>query len=87
MATNVSSELERFYSFIAEKLANGGCQLSPEEALNEWRAENPCAGLVASILDLEQAIEEADRGEGIPLDKVIEQIRETHRFSSRALDE
>lgn len=88
MPSNVASELERFHVFVAGKIANGGTRLSPEEVLDEWRAENPTAEeLAASVADLEQALGEADRGEGIPLDQVIEELRQKHGFSKRAFHE
>ena len=81
MATQVASELERFHQFIAHKLSNGESDLSPEEALDEWRALNPTPEeLAANVAALQRALAQADRGEGIPLDECIEQLRRKYNL-------
>jgi hypothetical protein len=32
-----ANELREFHDFLGRKLGNGGADLSPEEALDEWR--------------------------------------------------
>jgi hypothetical protein len=39
--TRPSADLAGFHRFLAEKVANGGTTLSPEEALDEWRLQHP----------------------------------------------
>ncbi|MBI5760034.1 MAG: hypothetical protein HZA46_16075 [Planctomycetales bacterium] len=85
MATDVASELEQFQHFVSQTLASGGATLSPEEVLDAWRIANPNdEELTASVADLRQALEEADRGEGIPLDQALTEIRHKHRLPNPA---
>jgi len=76
MATSISNELQEFHRFVAEKLANGGAGLSPEEVVDEWRILHPNADELAESADvLRQALAEADRGEYLPADRVVAEIR------------
>ena len=47
MNAPVRDELRDFHRFIGEKVDNGGVSLSPEEALDEWRALNPAFDALA----------------------------------------
>jgi hypothetical protein len=88
MATSLSNELQEFHRFVAEKLANGGAGLSPEEVVGEWRILHPNADeLTESAAVLRQAIAEADRGEYLPADRVIADTRQKLNLPSIAADE
>ena len=55
-------ELREFHRFVGEKLNNGGMDLSPEQALEEWRRLHPDESALAEDT---AAIQEAlDRNEG-----------------------
>ena len=41
MAGKVTEELRAFHRFLTEKLDTDGTDLSPEEALDEWRQLHP----------------------------------------------
>ena len=38
---HAASELREFHRFLSAKLENGGAELLPEEALDEWRQLHP----------------------------------------------
>lgn len=77
MAANVSAELERFHVFIAEKIANGGSRLSPEDVLDEWRLLNPTAEeLAEGVAALQHAIADMEAGDkGISFEEFDRQFR------------
>jgi hypothetical protein len=79
MATNLThqNELAEFHRFLSEKITNGGCSLSPEEVLDEWRADHPSSEeFAASVVAVRQALADMDRGDlGRPADEVIAEIR------------
>ena len=59
MSVNLNAELERFNRFVSEKIGTGQGDLSPEEALDLWRAENPAEDeRKATIRAVEEALEE-----------------------------
>lgn len=72
-----TSELQHFRDFLDEKLTNGGAELFPEEALEEWRELHPdpldCEDDVTAI---QAALDDLVRGEkGIPLEEFDREIR------------
>ena len=69
MSSDPMTELARFQQFISSHLEKGD-GLSPEEALDLWRAENPGADDVADTVHaLQEALADMDAGDtGIPLD-------------------
>jgi hypothetical protein len=77
MKTIAVSELEKFYAFIGEKLANGGKDLSPEEALDDWRELNPDPhDLLDDVAAIQAALDDLDNGEvGMPLDEFDRRMR------------
>lgn len=71
-----SSDLSQFHLFVTEQLALGHDQLSPEECLDAWRASHPApAELAQSIAAIELGLEQARRGEGVPLEEFIGEFR------------
>jgi len=88
MATSLTNELQEFHRFVAEKLANGGAGLSPEEVVDEWRILHPNADeLTESAAVLRQALAEADRGEYLLTDRVVADIRQKLNLPNVAADE
>ena len=47
MSSDLRIELTEFHQFVSQKLASGGQALSPEEALDKWRAAHPPAEVIA----------------------------------------
>jgi hypothetical protein len=84
MARNLSSELQQFYSFLGERLANGGARISPEEALDEWRAENPSKEMLdESIAAIKKALEDMEAGDtGRPAEEVVADLRRKYHLAS-----
>ena len=85
MATQFEGELARFYEFIGQRLNNQGVTLSPEEALDLWRAQQPpAAELVATVAALREALVDMDAGDtGQPFDEFIRELRQSRRDSPR----
>ena len=82
MASEIQDDLQAFHRFVGEQLANGGASFSPEECLELWRAEHPTpADLADSVASVQRALEEADRGEGIPLEDFDREFRRKHDIS------
>jgi hypothetical protein len=79
MGTSPEPDLRELVEFASEQLNNGGSELTPEEVLDLWRAEHPTAAeLAESVATIEQALAQADRGEGLPLDEFDRQFRSRH---------
>jgi hypothetical protein len=76
------NELQQFHAFIAEKLTNGGVPLSPEEALDEWREQNPdpfdTEDDLAAIQAALDAVANGDRG--VPFDEFDREFRKKHNI-------
>jgi hypothetical protein len=80
MPSHPIQELREFHRFLTEKVGSEAADLSPEEALDEWRRQNPPADA-----DDEAAIREAlddlaagDRG--IPFDQFDREFRKRHNM-------
>ncbi|HXY34689.1 MAG TPA: hypothetical protein VEI07_10710 [Planctomycetaceae bacterium] len=78
MSVNVDPELARFNRFVSEKIGAGGGDISPEEALDLWRAENPAAEERAeAVRALKEALEELRAGDaGVSLEDFDTAFRE-----------
>ncbi len=80
---DAASELSQFHAFLGEQLANGGGQLSPEEALDVWRAAHPA---VEALDDDYEAVREAlaamEAGDtGMAFEEFDRQFRAKHKTS------
>jgi len=80
-----TSELARFHQFILEKLANGASRLSPEDALDQWRSENPSIeDLAESVEAVKKALTDMQGGDtGRPADEVIANLRRRYDVSTQ----
>jgi hypothetical protein len=82
MSIDPNRELARFQQFIAAHL-NQGEALSPEEALDLWRAENPLSNeLDSTVQALREALDEMDSVEGTALDEFDRAFRKRHGLST-----
>jgi len=83
MSVNVDPELARFNRFVSEKIGAGSGDLSPEEALDLWRAENPAAeDRDETVRALREALEELHAGDaGVSLDDFDREFRERNGLS------
>ena len=82
MSVDRAAELARFQQFIVDRLGKGE-SLSPEEALDLWRIENPDpADLTSSVEALQEALAEMDGGDtGMPLAEFDRTFRVRHGLS------
>jgi hypothetical protein len=82
MSTQVSSDLLRFHQFIGEKLSNGGLSLSPEDALDEWRAQSPFPEeKAATIQAVREALQDIAAGHTQSLEDFDQEFRRNHNMS------
>jgi hypothetical protein len=80
MATGIQQELSDFHQFIGEKLASGAANLSPEEALDLWRAEHPSEEEFAeTVAALKESLADMEAGDkGMPFEEFDRQFRQAH---------
>lgn len=80
MSQQTASDLQGFHQFLGEKLRNGGAQLSPEEALDEWRQGHPDPeALDEETAAIQEAIDDMENGDqGRDFDEVIAEIRKKY---------
>lgn len=76
MSGSIDSDLSSFHRFISEHLSVCGGDLSPEEALDLWRMQQPDDDAIAAVQEALQDMEEGD--EGIPLDQFDRDFRQRH---------
>ncbi len=86
MATGTRAELISFHRFLSEKLTDEGAHLSPEEAVDLWRAEHPApdegASDVAAVKGALADMEGGDRG--LPLEEFDRKFRDRHSIPREA---
>lgn len=82
MSTNLQMELAEFQEFIAEHV-RAGTVMSPEEALDVWRAENPDEALRAeNVKAVKAALRDMENGDrGVPFEEFDREFRQTHQIS------
>jgi len=79
-------DLQEFHAFLGKTIAKGRADLTPEEALDEWRILNPATEeLAASVAAVRRAIAEMRAGDrGRPADDVIAEIRQRLQNTQRS---
>jgi hypothetical protein len=85
MKSQSLDDLREFYEFVGEKLHNGGAGLSPEEAVNQWRALHPSSEeLSQSVAAVRQALADLAGGDqGRPVDEVLTELRRRYQLSDK----
>ena len=80
MSASVENELVNFHHFVAERLERGEGDLSPEQALDLWRAEHPNPDEFGdAVQELREAIADMEAGDtGLPLDQFDREFRARH---------
>jgi hypothetical protein len=80
MATGTHDELSSFHDFLSRKLTSGAAQLSPEEALDLWRAEHPDGDDFSNnVAALREALADMEAGDhGLPLEQFDRKFRQRH---------
>jgi hypothetical protein len=72
MSVDLDPELARFNRFVAERIGAGNGDMSPEEALDLWRAENPAEDERAeTVRALSEALEELQAGDPVSRSKIL----------------
>lgn len=80
-----TSELQQFRDFLDEKLKNGGAELFPEEALEQWRQLHPDPlDDEDDVAAIQAAIDDSENGErGMPLEEFDREFRKKHNIPDR----
>ena len=83
MSLQSTTELHQFHAFLGAKLQNGGAEISPEEALDEWRELHPDPlGFEDETAAIQEALDDMANGDrGRPFDVVIAELRDKHGMS------
>lgn len=75
MATDNSGELNAFNQFITTQLKTGS-NLTPEEAVEQWRAMHPSDDAADLEAAIQEALDDIEAGEkGIPFDEFMREFR------------
>jgi hypothetical protein len=82
MPAKVLTELRDFHRFLSDKLSAGRIDLSPEEAVDEWRRLHPDSNAseedVAAIQEALTQMANGDRG--IPFEEFDRDFRKRHNL-------
>jgi len=85
MSADAQFELRGFHQFLGEKLVAGELAISPEEALDEWRAANRSeAELATDVAAVREALDDMANGDvGVPLAEFDRKFRARHGLPTR----
>ena len=80
MSGDVGFELHEFHQFLGEILSAGEVVVSPEEALDAWRAAHPASEqFAADVAAIREALDDMAHGdEGTPLAEFDREFRQRH---------
>ena len=83
MASQHDSELAQFHDFVGQQLT-GSPQLTPEEALDLWRASHPQGDdYEETILALRESLADLEAGNrGQPADEFFRELRKRRGWKS-----
>ena len=83
MPTEMIEELREFHRFLAAKLTADGIDLSPEEALDEWRRLHPqTQAFDEEVAAIREALDDMAKGDrGIPFDEFDRDFRKRHNLA------
>jgi hypothetical protein len=86
MSSDLGFELHKFHQFLAEKLAAGEAEMSPEEALDQWRAAHPDSEeFAADLAAVREALDDMAHGdEGTPLAEFDRGFRQRHGLPAKS---
>lgn len=84
MSMPANDELGSFYNYLSERIASGAADLSPEEAIDAWRAEHaPRDDYAETVVALRKAIAEMNAGDrGKSLTEFDGEFRQRHCCSN-----
>ncbi len=85
MAIERSNDLRAFKGFIDEQLANGGADLTVDEALARWEYENsPEEEREETIQAIRQGFADIEAGRVRPIEDFDREFRQKHGLQPRA---
>jgi hypothetical protein len=82
MPAQTMEELREFHRFLGDRLAANGVELSPEEALDEWRRQHPSMDAAhEDMAAIQEALADMAKGDrGIPFDEFDRDFRKRHNL-------
>ncbi|HEV8059182.1 MAG TPA: hypothetical protein VGP68_04895 [Gemmataceae bacterium] len=82
MPAETTEELREFHSFLTDKLRADRIELSPEEALDEWRRLHPpMQADEEELAAIREALDDLAQGDrGIPFDEFDKDFRRRHNL-------
>jgi hypothetical protein len=82
MPTEIFEELRSFHRFLTDKLTADGMDVSPEEALDEWRRQHPQTQANGEeVAAIREALDDMAKGDrGIPFDEFDRDFRKRHNL-------
>jgi hypothetical protein len=80
MSAPVTDELREFHRFLTDQLQADRSDLSPEEALDEWRRLHPPA-FDEEVAAIREALDDMANGDrGVPFDRFDGDFRNRHNL-------
>jgi len=82
MPTELIEELREFHRFLTDKLRANGNDLSPEQALDEWRRLHPqTQAFDDEVAAIREALDDMANGDrGIPFDQFDRDFHNRHNL-------
>ena len=82
MPTEIVEDLREFHRFLTDKLRADGIDLSPEEALDEWRRLHPqTQAFDEEVAAIREALDDMAKGDlGIPFEQFDRDFRKRHNL-------
>lgn len=82
MPTEMADELRDFHRFLSDKLSAGSADLSPEEALDEWRQLHPVSEASdEDVAAVQEALDDMAKGDrGIPFEEFDRELRKRYNL-------
>jgi hypothetical protein len=82
MPSEMTEELRDFHRFLTDKLNADGVDLSPEEALDEWRRLHPqTKAFEEDVAAIQEALDDIAKGDrGMPFDQFDRDFRRRHNL-------
>ena len=82
MAVQTVQDLREFHRFLSDKVSSDEIDLSPEEAVDEWRRLHPSqVAFDEDVAAIREALDDKAKGDrGIPFDQFDLDFRQRHNI-------
>jgi hypothetical protein len=81
MATERANDLRAFRDFATEKLSNGGAEMTLDEALGLWEAENQTPEeLEDTLRAIREGLADVEAGRVRPVEDVVRDLCQKHNI-------